>query len=750
MQFGVFSLVNLEKSRTRGSGAPKYTAAYEVTTRSGTKYLQYFYPKTEGRIPGFLLNVAKRGGVASRLTGQATVESHATVLPGMRLGGHGHEPTLEETRGPLPEVVTTSARAGVVRTVTVGSPLVISGGKPAPAPLPPSSGHAQPAKTEVTTLQVAEQQMQHENDVRYKYERLGDRAKEMDPTGYKQALVLRELDTQIQSLRDKALVLGGKVGRAVKNNTPRRNSLLEEKAQLEGALRSITQTRDKLLADFTQRPLSWKLARIAGVETEMAALKDEGKRWIAAHPVEWKRYLQKHKRRQRYLKTKVDPKKLKHWLQNVKGPLEYPPFIESKLNALKLKLKGIKGSTVAVQTKAAKLGVHQNLVVIPSKEVGGITPDDGVAAYLLTTGEWRNKAPNGTNQFTPGEAAQLFKEFSGVIQNIAVGRGFKPGWAKVFDLKDLAEDLQSHLKVQLFNHAALYSPERAKSQLEQGHSFPEYVIGKLDGEARNFVRTALKEAVRQKQIEPEALNEEALNWNENGDFTRDQLRDVATPMAVPYASPEDLIAVKDLQKLLTTKFSRMDSVAILSKLNLFNPTNVPKGGGGLKSWDEVAQDVVAHEKARGKDVGEAYVKNNVRRNLEMMFAPGAALGAGWVGHLTASEKVGLREGLRTLHDLVSKRSSSIPGMPSWRVTKEPTGNKRGVTSQFPTHSDVHRVVGGAIAEKMRNPVVLARRMPVLFISDGDAKKSLVVTKPSSVDEELAVLFLKTRRLLKAV
>jgi ADP-ribose pyrophosphatase YjhB (NUDIX family) len=136
---------------------------------------------------------------------------------------------------------------------------------------------------------------------------------------------------------------------------------------------------------------------------------------------------------------------------------------------------------------------------------------------------------------------------------------------------------------------------------------------KLNSEAQHYVRKLLNEAVRRKEMEPEVLNEEALNWGE-GDFTRDQLRDVATPMAAPDASPEDIIAVKDLRKLLTTKFGRMDSVALLSRLNLLNPTKSVEGRSGFKSWDDVAQDVVDHEKARGKSVGFGYVKSNIMRN----------------------------------------------------------------------------------------------------------------------------------------
>lgn len=731
MLFGVFSLLNVVKATpskgvgrgrragtsSTGKGRARYYVKYTVETRAKTTYEQKFYPGQEALESRFLVNVRKRGG---------------TIIGMLRPAAASHE------TAPL------VAPAAPVRARTTPSSIVLeqmaARGKTLPV-------------VEVSPHKIEAERAQYENEIAYKYERVGDKLKwqgGLDPTGYEMAVALSELGKQIASIKEDIL---GK--QAFLRKRPEDAEALRALTGLQVSLRSLTVERDKLMTDLNRRPLADKLLRIVAIRDQMAALRKQGKEEIKADPKAWERYLRSHRAKVGHMpKGKRD---------EAFAALKYPPHIQAELDRLAWKLKGISGTTVKVATKKTgaragggplKFGVGQHTIIPLAEE-----REEGAIATQLTRGEWKDLHPNGHNRFTEGNSAALLKEFDGVINNIVRGSTFggkAPGWAKLFDLKDFADEMRSSLRVRLFQLASEYTPEMAKDNLaglgvldkEVGRvgggkerNFTSFAIMRLSSHAKHLVRDALREAANHKEIEPEEMEaaESLLAQDEEGMFTRDQLRDQPLPIASPFASPDDIIAIQDVRKLISSKLGRVEALGMLSRLNLLNPVDDPKGGGGLKSWDEVAEDVRAEllkepsmEGRRARRYGLStqvpstlYLRSSLMRSVGRIFAaPTKGNRGGWTNPLTPSEKLGLKEGIKALIRVVGMRQVSLPEVHAWRVAREASPKVKGQSSQpgasvpQPINADIHRVVStGPVAEGIAHPVSghMARQVPLLVV-----------------------------------
>jgi len=665
MTFGVFNIVNLKKGRTAGSGKTKYVAIYDVTTRAGKTYPQYFYAKDSGRIGTWLALQHRRGNVAvardltspHRFPANTATEKKGAPRPYAAAG---------TTIAPPP----TSGPSSGLKFSPAGIPVPLEGA------------------TSVSVAEVEARRADHENNIRYTYVRLGDKLKQLDPVGYDAAKKVVALGAQ----RD---VLISKIGNATAKLAEHKDSqsLLEAKADLQVKLDKVKKDLAALFPQVNKRPLATKLLRVLTLQQQVEQLREEGREWIKQNPEKWALYLKEHE---------AASKKIRALGEKPKSALEFPPHIEQQLTNLKWKLKGTKGLALVVPTKAPKLGVGERLIITESADINDLDPQSNPLAYALSSG-WRGERlpESGRNWFTPGQRAALFKEFDSDIRNIARGRAFgtnKMGWGTILDSKELAKDIESDLRIKLNDIAETYTAHMASTGRDSGSNFRFYALSLLKKTAQNTVRSALADAIHAGTVEPEILHEigGALTWNEEGAFTSSQLREHTDALGTPYTSAEDIVAIKDVQRIVETRLSPIAAIGLMSRLNLHNPDDTPSGGGGLKDWTSVAKDVAGYlKKTKHEGPSVAHIKGMLTRNLSSLTR---VAGDGFAAGLRPSEKEGLKEGIRALIRVSAFRRASIPGTQAWERIHEPTQaakhkqSKPGESTALPLHAKISRQV----------------------------------------------------------
>lgn len=657
MIFGVFDIINLKKGRTAGSGKTKYIAIYDVTTRAGRTYPMYFYAKDSGRIGTWLAEQHRRGNVA---VARDLASPH-------------------RVKGIPQPYVATGAKIAPPPASGPGSDLKFS---PAGIPVPLEGA------TAVSVAEVEARRADHENDVRYTYVRLGDKLKQLDPVGYDAAKKVVTLGAE----RDRLISeIGATVAQLAEH--PGSPSILQAKADLQTQLDKVKKDHAALFEQVNKRPLSTKLFRVLTLQQKVEALRAEGREWIKQNPDKWEAYTKE---------WEATAKKLRALGEKPKAMLEFPPHIAEQLNNLKWKLKGTKGLTLVVPTKAPKLGVGEKLIITASADINDLDPQANPIAYALSSG-WKGEVlpESGRNWFTPGQRAALFKEFDSDIRGIARGRAFgtnKVGWGTLLDSKELAKDIESDLRLKLYDLASTYTANMASTGREMGSNFRVYALSLLRQTAQKTVRTALAEAIHAGKVEPEILHElgGALTWNEEGAFTSSQLREHTDALGTPFTSAEDLVAIKDVKRIVETRLSPIAAIGLMSRLNLHNPDDTPSGGSGLKDWTSVAKDVAAYLKGtKNEGASVAHIKGVLTRNLSSLTR---VAGDGWAAGLRPSEKEGLKEGIRALIRVSAFRRASVPGTQAWERIHEPTQaakhkhSKPGESTALPLHAKISRQV----------------------------------------------------------
>ena len=731
------------------------THIYRVQMRSGAwwKKPKYFHASTEHTRTQWLYNIEKRGGRAYE------VDLHS----GKRAGVAVDIPSkLTRRRAPLTYEQAVASGAEV----------------------------PQQPKRQPTVESVELQRIQQTRKVVPLYVRLGDKVTVQQAgaednlekqKGLKQFKALKEMEASLDTIDTRLAQIGKELQQAEKLNDPSGvPALVEERVALHTNRLSVKEAYDKLLNAFTKLPGTGLIARVMAVKDEIRQAKKEGREWIDANPKLWASMQAEHARKAKKIRKLIEAGKIES-KRMPSEELAYPPETLAKLNTLKWKLKGLSGKAHYVEKKAKVVGVGKHIVLSASEEKAGVRPEEGVVTYLLSTGQWKNTL-DGRNVFNKDEAEALYEEYAGVINNIVNGGARGGGWAKLFDLKDLADDLRGHLNEMLLTYAREYTRTMAEDAQEgrgvidpktgklvdQGmpRNFRSFIISRLHGESRNFMRNRLQEARdRREASEGEiAEYEQALSWDEEGALTPDQLRSTHAPMGTHYLPADDVVALHELRDLLNTRVKGVIgtgqrvtgggssddfAVALFSRLNLHNPVSDPKGEGkgGLKSWDEVAADVLTARRTRFlkklkakamssktsaarrdqllaehanytanpnriPDMQSAHsLKQEIIQSLGRMFSLKAAQRAAaeggfgeksdWLGEMTASDMRSLKHGLQTIIKVAGSPSvapsASLPTRAAWKVTRQPvTGEgkqaKPGRSVAVPVLSDVHRVV----------------------------------------------------------
>jgi hypothetical protein len=705
LTFGVF---DLSKGRTRGSGKTKYVAAYSVRTTAGSTYEKYFYPKDEHRIPKWLATMHRKGNAVAKLEAEHVAQYQGPqVVPSLQVA-------------PTTTLASTAAK--------------------------PTSGDVafQHSQTEA---QLEAARLEYRDDVKYAYERLGDKLRSLDPKGVDAWKKLSDLDTKREALADRMKGLREKLLKLTPD-TPGVKDVQDELTSLQADKDALDAQHANLLTDFTKRPLSMRIARVYRLKREIKDVQRQAEAWTEQNPKEWAAFLKEHEARVKKIvkdggKAPPTPR-FPPWVTVQVGYLsEVPLRADAALHKLSWKLKGVSGNVHTVAKRQVRTASGENLRVLSSEDINGLTPDRAPISYLLSSGDWEFKDEQGRNRFLPHHQKALLDEYNGIIRNISRGSGWgghAKGWARTLDLKDLAEDLESYLRTHLLTQLAPnYSADEAQRGREMGKNFEAFVLSQLKGKAQNFIRKRLQEGIANKEIEPEVLHEvgPSLTWDEEGALTRDQMRHLTDALGTPYASAEDIVAIKDAQRIITTRLSPIAGYGLLSRLNLFNPVDDPKGGGGLKDWTSVAQDVVAALTVQGRtDVPSVtYVKNVLTRNLKQLTR---VAGEGFAAGLKPSEKVGLHEGLKALLRIAGKRQLSVPGESDWARTKEPVKpgkhkhSRPGVTEARPLHSKIHRQVPSmpaAPSGPLRTKPIATGFMPTSFWESQRRKKPSKILTP---------------------
>jgi hypothetical protein len=759
MLFGVFDLVNLNKAtpatgKGRGRARATGTVVYQVMTRNGKPLLYRFYPNSKNRyknisyIPQFLANMA------------ANHQAVALVEEGRKI-----DLGIEESK-PVP---------------LMGSPLRVVGAAGAEGLLDSTNKKVanQAAKLNLpplvitTVADIAKERLEDEGNTKTEYLRIGEEAHKLDRAGYEMATALRQMDRRAQEFAQRLQDAQAGIAAKLKRGEPPSLTELENKAALAGDLELLRQTRDELMVRFNKRPLSARIASMVAVEDEINQLRAEGRQWIRDNPQVWDKVLA------RYEEKLAEVTKKNKILQRKKKPLldlpvkpGLPSDYVARIYDLKEKLKYKKGKTVSVTHGLSSPGKGQTLVIQDSPEVGGLTPEDGALAYMLTAGG----GPIGVSGFSRAEVKAIESEFSGRMNRIINGRSFgssAPGWANTLHVKTLQDDLRSALRQKMFECVRTYTPAMAQRQVEEGRNFLSYLTSQLDSTARHVVRSALRHAQKLGKVDPSeaAAVAQAVEWGE-GEFTREQLRDTGLPLASGYASAEDLESIQDFQKVVTSKLGFLTSLGMLSKLNIHMPMDNPDGEAGMKSWDSTARDVVQEYARRGVTYSKQFIKQALVKRIGSMFedlpeakqayyTPGAhtwrrnqeavtkentAAAPNWLRTLSGEEMFVVKEGLRSILRLVEHRQVSVPGTDSWKVTREPTPRepgknaKPGVSKPYAQHEGVHIVlnVEDPTTLKHQLDVVTRQIKPTLYkLKKEHEKAANAVAKlaPPSSDKE---------------
>lgn len=585
------------------------------------------------------------------------------------------------------------------------------------APLTELHGQALAEQKVVTEAAVAAARAKAD-DVRTDYLRPGDRYKALDPDGWAMAVELRKKQRAIDDLKEK--IAGAPTGPKAPRNEV---ALVEERRR---ALAPLQKEADELRAKFLARKFAGPIARIVAVQDEISTLQKKGRAWIKQNPKAWEAHVSKFKKTEE--KREAEAKAAKKMFVAAAEP-QYPPDIAEAIRQLSWKLKGVKGKTVAVDRNLPAVGSKtENLFIAESPDINGLAASDHPISYRLSAG-WPVQA-QGANTINEASYSALMKEFTGDIYRIVNGGGFgghAKGWAKQLAMQDNGEELKAVLYTKLWQIARSYLPAKAKESRGMGSHFRVYALNALSNEARTFIRELSRDDKRSKLVDPALLAEVepmiSEKWNEEGATTRDQLWDYGA-IATNYASPEDIVAVKDLTRILNSKLGPVEGIALLSFLNLHNPSKK----GGFKTWNEVAKDVQGVQMARRRrflerpEMKEWFAKNpgktladysplmnsylgvsheldladRLENQLGEAFKTGNLLSGGWARKLLPDDRHGLTEGLKALHRIMEKRI--LPGVPSYRVIEAPTPaakhkhGKPGKSVEVPLHMEAHRII----------------------------------------------------------
>lgn len=709
--FGVFDIINLTKAKR---GRPKgkhatYVAEYGVTTRHGSYYEQRFYRGQEGKIGKWLTKQNAKGNSVTRLDLQLAPPPQLVIAqkPAPRVGWVGEKRIKD-----MPQHVVT---------------------------------HEQIAHERVST-----------DPGRIRFERLGDHLSKLDPTGYKQGKWLRETTGKIDKLREEVKTMTAAIAKisANKDLKDTLNEQLSEKVNKETELRSLLKQRDAVMMEFTHRPLSWKISRVQALRAEILATKKEARQWMADetkpekqgkkdHPMSpaeiWAAELAMWKLGNRRAKKKG--------LKSKPAPM-YPKQFAERLNELKWKLKGTLGKTVVVPSKGAKVPAgHSKVAATSASDEMYIGETD----FLLTTGKWKNHGPTGV-QFTPTQANNFAREFAPLIDKIVNGtmKGFhgSGGYKELIPgFKDIREDLVQIANVTLIKQAMSFDSEKASKYRKVGVTFAQFVRTHINHRIRDELTKYIADKKRLSSGEKDELMH-VISFDDAHDFTSQQLRDSGAPMERKMASAEDILELQDTQRLLATKVSPLDSIAVMSRLNLVNTSDNPLGGGGLKSWDEVAEDIVRElPKVKGREGGQIspqFAKQYAIRAVASMFGGAKAK---WLKGMTNADKEALRSGLKLMVKMVIGGSVVMPKTHDLSQVHRKVGPNSRLRSRFAGGYTWTRIPGSTgtphlvYNELDRNP---AGKMTFDPATGLRMKKSFKI----SLDSEIRALLAKLQKLAR--
>lgn len=486
-----------------------------------------------------------------------------------------------------------------------------------------------------TEASVAATRLEHDKETRAAFVRIGDSLGRLDPEASVMAKELLSLDAQLET---------------------------------DPANRALLQKRDALRIQLHQRPLAGKILRIGELQGRIAMLKKQGDDWKLANPERWASlYIEPFRKRA--------AEAAKEGKAVAPEPV-YPTNIASEIYTLEQRLRGVRGKTTAIQVGGPKLGVGESVKIL-SSAVTTVTrgskvplvvavPADGAVSYSLTAGTWPTQDEKGRNLLTNRDASALYKEYADIINNIVSGKAWganRPGFATLFDIKGAKEDLKAELSIELLSAASKFTADVALQHVERGSNFRAFAINKLVSKAKHVMKNLVDYAKATGSLDAHKENEvagDALYFNEDGVANRDILQKQGAPLATGYASPEDIISIRGAKLLIKRKLSVLESVGLMSRLNLHNTNDKLDGDSGLKSWDEVADDVVAEMAKRGKQVGHAAVKAKLIRKIDKMFTVPEPGKSGWASTLTKRERESLREGLKSIIRVVAQRQVSMP------------------------------------------------------------------------------------------
>lgn len=728
MNFGVFKLINLRKAtKPTGVGRGRKRAPGTqlwVVPNPNSGHVRKYYFSANAKDPRFRLSnfpAWYAAHVARNTHPYQVLEGKKLTLPGdAKLG------TVEPTH-PAPPVE--FDKQGQV------------------LPLNQTTTNLRTAVT--TEAAVENKRMKAGPGVKTEHLRIGESiGSTLDKDGYQQAKQLRALADRIAELKARKATIDESVKNLMLHGSEVPLQLISNQSTVETHLHFYQQEYDSRLLKFNKRPLATKLLRIVALEDAIEKLRAEGRKWMsdpanAAEVVKMKERYEERLKKVTRLNKKLEklneslPKKDKKQLYKVPKPPRAPHEIRAQILELKEKLHNLRGFSVSVEQGLPKVGEHRALVIKPSKEVAGLSPQDGPLAYKLTTGG----GPIGTSGFSEAEEKAVWDEFGPIMRRYVRGRAFgthAAGWASVLDLKTFAKDLESKLTQVMFRAVREYTPAMAKYGRSIGKNFVVYLQARLDSEARNMTRDAARHARRLGRVDDETANNiiEATQYSEAGEWTSQMLRDVGLPLASGYASAEDLHAIDDFKSIVAGKLGPLVSTGLLSVLNIHEPMQHPDGPAGSKSWDSAARDVARTFNA-GKPVGQhkspLFIKRLLQQRIGDLFRglpregqehgydpetkkliPMSRL-PDWIQRMTKDERVGFHDGLKALIRLVEARQASIPGTDSWRVVKEPepakpgVNPKPGVSEPAPTHAPLHHFIETKDTSTLQQQVEAVRR-----------------------------------------
>lgn len=626
--YGVFDLTNLSKGRKIGGGkqgAP--LGRYRFTTKTGVVYDKSFFSQKE--LESAIKFAVKEGRKYERL--DSPTPHHAEHV--------------------------------------IATPLLAAEGI-----------DLQDAPTVASSSEVAHARIE-ERAAPVNYVRLGDRVSTIDPKGATKAKELVKLGDKVSQLRDniRGLLLREKTART-EGKDALALSYAKTRMLYEAQLRPAAKALDAMRLDLQTMPNIQAHVRLQAVKTGMRALRDASAAYIEENPEWWQGQLKQWKAAKRVAKRKgqAPPAKPKFAPQFLVDQPDGSPGLKT----LAWRLRGLGGKAVAISREPAHVLAPGSLShVARVEEAGGLDPDHNEVAYLLTRGEWPTRNADGSNKFSKTESEALRKEFAGDVRSIVDGGKMwnsAVGWAQsIRGFDAIRDDLYQRAYVKLFELAAEFTPEKAKELTEEGSNFHAYARRDI----YRVINKTLKRHLEEKRVEAD-FDSSILDWDADADFGAGQLKDAGAPLETPYISGEDAVALTDTKRILREKLPPALSVALQSRLNLYNPTNE----AGLKPWAAVAADMVEAEKVRGQRVGAEFALATSKRLLRDIFKPG---GLDWAENLLPSERHALRSGLKLLLKYTESKSVTFAGTSSWRKEKTAEGE---ASFQAPKYEGVHRRV----------------------------------------------------------